>query len=553
MLRGERQHILIWAWTALYFTWQSFQFNPTMRYQLPIYPLLVIFAAWAVVALYARGAQSLRGRWLRPAALIIGGGVLAATAIYALAFASIYTRPITRVDASRWIYQNVPGPLNLHIQTEAGTFNQPLSYPYNSTLQPGLPYTTIFTAHETGTISEVYLPHITDARSGSPVALTLALTALPNGGQYLGSSTTQIPGGDDQSFAYFLDQAVWLEKDQVYYLLLSVPEQGGNTLDVCGPVTIWIQAAGSVVEQNLIAPAACTVRPGQAFSAPFIAQESGSVLQVLVEGVSNASPVQASQQSLSLSIGPTTGRQSQASLSADFAPGESGFGPGFSLTIDPPLDVQAGEMYQVTVALETFAGAVSLRGAGLANEGDWDDGLPLRLDGYDGYGGIYPLGLDFQMYWDDNDEKLQRFLRIYQEAEYIAISSNRQWGSLPRMPERFPLTAQHYRLLLGCPQERSVSWCYSVAEPGMFEGQLGYSLVAVFQSDPQLGPLRLNDQFAEEAFTVYDHPKVLIFQKTETLSEAQLRALFDPVDFNRIVTVTPKGAPVVPRHADPAG
>ena len=48
-------------------------------------------------------------------------------------------------------------------------------------------------------------------------------------------------------------------------------------------------------------------------------------------------------------------------------------------------------------------------GAGIANEGDWDDGMPLRIDGYDGFGGIYPLDLNFNMYWDDNPEKLATF------------------------------------------------------------------------------------------------------------------------------------------------
>ncbi|MFN3492291.1 MAG: glycosyltransferase family 39 protein, partial [Anaerolineales bacterium] len=40
ILKGEHQHLLLWGWTAFYFIWQSLQFNATMRYQLPIYPLL---------------------------------------------------------------------------------------------------------------------------------------------------------------------------------------------------------------------------------------------------------------------------------------------------------------------------------------------------------------------------------------------------------------------------------------------------------------------------------------------------------------------------------
>ena len=40
IIKGEWKHLLFWGWTAFYFLWQSLQFNPTMRYQLPIYPLL---------------------------------------------------------------------------------------------------------------------------------------------------------------------------------------------------------------------------------------------------------------------------------------------------------------------------------------------------------------------------------------------------------------------------------------------------------------------------------------------------------------------------------
>jgi hypothetical protein len=45
VVKGEWKHALLWGWTAFYFIWQSLQFNPTMRYQLPVYPLLGMMAA----------------------------------------------------------------------------------------------------------------------------------------------------------------------------------------------------------------------------------------------------------------------------------------------------------------------------------------------------------------------------------------------------------------------------------------------------------------------------------------------------------------------------
>ena len=70
-----------------------------------------------------------------------------------------------------------------------------------------------------------------------------------------------------------------------------------------------------------------------------------------------------------------------------------------------------------------------------------------------GSAGSTRQNLNFNMYWDDNSEKLERFTSILDQADYIAISSSRQWGSLPRIPERFPMTTVYYRNLIGCPSE----------------------------------------------------------------------------------------------------
>ena len=59
-LKGEWRHTLLWGWTAAYFLWQSIQFNPTMRYQLPIYPLLAMMAAWFIFELAGLSIQTAR-------------------------------------------------------------------------------------------------------------------------------------------------------------------------------------------------------------------------------------------------------------------------------------------------------------------------------------------------------------------------------------------------------------------------------------------------------------------------------------------------------------
>src|SRR5688572_5833397 len=170
ILKGEWRHALLWGWTAAYFVWQSLQFNPTMRYQLPIYPLLAMMAAWFVFELgrlnipRARPTTdgsvegSKRFNPLPLLASIVGGTVLVLTAIWAFAFHSIYLRDEPRIAASRWIYQNVPGPINLKIErTDDSIYNQPVPFPTGTYVQPEAPYQTSFIPQNDGLLKEITL------------------------------------------------------------------------------------------------------------------------------------------------------------------------------------------------------------------------------------------------------------------------------------------------------------------------------------------------------------------------------------------------------------
>src|SRR5262249_34310196 len=49
-----------------------------------------------------------------------------------------------------------------------------------------------------------------------------------------------------------------------------------------------------------------------------------------------------------------------------------------------------------------------------------------------------------------------------------------------------------------------------------------YRLEASFASRPKLFGFELNDDFSDESFSVYDHPKTLIFRKTEAFSAEEI-------------------------------
>jgi YYY domain-containing protein len=545
-----QRHALIVIWTGAYFGWQSLNHNPTLRYQLPIYPLLAIFAAWAVIALYDRGRAHLspearqphRSRLWQAAAVVAGGSVLLATYAYAYAFTGVYTRPITRLEASRWVYEHLPGPISLIIQSEQGQTLQSLPFPYEQSLGPGQPYVTQFQPRTGGVLQTLHFPHVAAVEPDAQAAsLTATLSDQPFNENPLarGSVTIAPPpaGGSSlgEPYTLQLDQPVQLEEGRTYYLLL---ETGGpvssTTLDA--PVTLRIASAGDNLDQQVSGMQPIPLQPGMPVTLPVEAAFSG-----LLTGV-HLPPLQVESASAEpLAVRVLVLRPEDSRL---LAAGQAVYRPGLTqqgvdIAFDALVPIQQQETYLLQIELESAGEHFRLYGTALANEGDWDDPVPWRMDMYDPFGGLYPPDLNFHMYWEDNPEKRERFVRILHTSEYIAITSNRQWGSLPRIPERFPLVTAYYRSLLGCPLSESIQWCYNVAEPGMFSGQMGYELVQTFTSYPQLGPLELNTQFAEEAFTVYDHPKVFIFRKTADYDPQRVERLLGAVDLTRVVNRPP--------------
>jgi hypothetical protein len=312
IFKGEWRHALLWGWTAAYFVWQSLQFNPTMRYQLPIYPLLAMMAAWFVFELAglkfgtARPAAEMSVEEDKPSNVpkvlvtILGLTVLALTAVWAFAFQSIYLRDEPRMAASRWIFQNVPGPINVEYQTDDGsTYNQPLPFPVNGFIQAGVPYDTTFTVQTDGIIDSITLGHAANTIA-SPLTLSLILSDVP----------------------------------------APTPEQALAT----------------------------------------------------------------------------------ASLTDAFSTSKNLQGESYTLELDHPIAVTKGQPYHLRFDVDS--GSLILNGASVVNETDYDYGLPFRIDGYDAFGGIYRGDLNLQVYWDDNADKLERFVSTLGQADYIFIPTN---------------------------------------------------------------------------------------------------------------------------------
>jgi hypothetical protein len=172
-------------------------------------------------------------------------------------------------------------------------------------------------------------------------------------------------------------------------------------------------------------------------------------------------------------------------------------------------------------------------GSVISNE-SWDEGLPLPVEGYDSAGQLY-RGVTMEVRWFDDEHKKEMFLDNLSNVDYIFLPSQRAIWSTSRIPKTYPMTMEYYRAL--------------------FDGRLGFDLVAMFNSPFKIGPLEIsdvggtiawghqpaiplfdNDFFgAEEAFSVYDHPPVWIFKKRADFDINNVRAILDSIDLSKVV------------------
>ena len=142
----------------------------------------------------------------------------------------------------------------------------------------------------------------------------------------------------------------------------------------------------------------------------------------------------------------------------------------------------------------------------------WDTVLPLIMT-VDGVGrSPTDYGTRTPNLYDEPDDeaKWQALVADLSESDAVVIASRRLYGSIPRLPERYPVASRYYDLL--------------------FSGELGFELAGEFTR----GPAWLNPRLPplpgaapgflrpDESFVVYDHPRALVLRNVEYLPAEEL-------------------------------
>ncbi|HEX9012192.1 MAG TPA: glycosyltransferase family 39 protein, partial [Anaerolineaceae bacterium] len=232
-LRGKhwRATLLPLIWTVGYFVFMGTEWVKSVRYFLPIYPFLALFAAWALLAWWgwAHSRERPVGKHFLRLRTVLPGLAVGLVSLGTLAWATAYVQAVyidghTRIRATEWILHNIPGPFEVTIATASGPRGEPVPAPDGLLISPGQPYVQGFTTDQPGTVSTISLPHAA-AVGTAPVQLRVRLARDAGGAQLLGETTLAVdparadPRGGAVQAAF---PGAALQPGMTYYLLASV-------------------------------------------------------------------------------------------------------------------------------------------------------------------------------------------------------------------------------------------------------------------------------------------------------------------------------------------
>ncbi len=552
IIHGElKKYGLIWFFAVVYIIWQASLWNPTMRYFLLVYPAFSILAAWFLYqgVKYVQKVFFQKNLFFKKLIIFSFSAILLlGTLIWAIAFLNVYQQPMTRIAASEWIYENLESAINLSFQDEKGDFSQPLPYSHFSYLNPGIPFEFTFVAEKDGYIQKILIDHIVSQDlSDDSHDLTIQLVKKASQEVILEETINDAFQRQDDSrgkeFVVELGNPYEIREGDEYYIKFNLKDDD-SPLIFSGYLSVATKS-GNLDYQQPVFEFVKILDDTAAYQIPFSPFRDGEISGLNFYRIKRLDKtfgdtiisVELVEEDTDKVLG-TWEEQFHASGSADFR------GSSLEIKFKEPIPLDSEKNYTLSITVPSEGTIFVINGSKPAKETDWDDVLPLYMHGlnpFDLREGIYPSDLNFQMYWDDNQEKLERFIDNLSRADTVIITSSRQWGSTTQIPERYPLTTLFYSELIGCPTD-DVQWCYSVAEKDMFIGTLGFELVKTFQVQPALNSLKFNSQFAEEAFTVYDHPKVLIFRKTNEFDIQSVIEKFSKVNLSQVINLSPKEA-----------
>ena len=550
--RGDwRRHLLPFFWVLAYFIWQNFQFWRYMRYFLPIYPFIILFAAWALNEIFDRTSEiragflakgphinqilsTWRQTWKGMVSIIAIGFVLIGTFAYAFAFTRIYTKPITRIVASEWILSNIPGPLNLIVETPSGNQSYPVAVGNKHVVEPGDTSSAKITIVQSGTTSNITSTNVQQIG----VSFHFLLASDKEGSEIITEGSLAVNDDDLNKQFEISFGDIDLNQNETYFFLFKLYNSSKFSMSDISLRNVDNSDSSLLMDLSLSSQ-------DQGMKEGLIEVHPESMLTINQLKIGNFNqkffPGNTTLKVSIYSDDEDNNSLLEATQTLNFSHAGERLSPTFNFS---PVSVIGNQTYQVRY--EIISGVpIRLSGEVLTLETSWDDALPLNINNYDAQGGIYePLNLE--LYEPDTPEKRDSMIKILSESNFIVIPSNRAYDAMPRMPLRYPLTLKYYQTLFDCNCSGDALEQRAAELKPPFKSPLGFDLVATFENPPSLGTLVFPDQSADESFTVYDHPKVMVFKKSVDFSIDLVSTILNDVNLDQVIFQTTKQYSQVP-------
>ncbi|MEO8084574.1 MAG: DUF2298 domain-containing protein, partial [Ardenticatenales bacterium] len=471
--RGRRRHLLPWLWVTVYFGYTGIQWVKTMRYTLPIYPSLALLAAWGLIAWvdWARARADGRPGDHAPVDPPADDGRTPA--------------PRGRTGRIRAAFERAIGGRNGPRLALAATAAVVVG-----TMAWGFMFSRIYTRHHSRVAGSHWVYH------NLPTAVGVHIAADPQQ-VYSGPWLPAQAPGDLRA----VGGVQWpLDSRWTGPMRLLLPDESWQqrwTGDHAGAKPdLWTPARGTLADEEALPRV--TVDAIRLAYARGDADVRRSIRVVLSAGAS---------------LGPDgTPERPIAEGALDIEVG--GEESNLQVPLAAPAELHLGQEVYVWVAVE--GGAITVRPSILAYETHWDDIVPEGMYGYAGYDdansewvdGLF-VETDLEMYGEDYPDWLSQTIDQISTIDYWVSSSNRVYGAVAQLPMRYPATIAFYQRV-------------------MFGQEMGWKHLASITSFPNFGPIRINDQGAEEAYHVYDHPEVDVFERPHPFDGAALKAYLAP-------------------------
>jgi YYY domain-containing protein len=253
---GAFHNLALVAWIVAYFAFVGNLWVMSMRYYLPLYPALVVIAAWGLSELLKRASAKDVPLWRTLVAAGILVGVTAFTVLWAVMFTNIYRKPATFVQATYYAMERIEG--DFWMQRAGASPNEPIiniSFPNEykdrqfvlfenwvmndaSRFNLNFPALTRFRAHQDGIITTVTATRLMAVDSSFPHTLRISVldpeTSLELTGATIRSNFTRPQHTLGQAYAITFETPLQVVAGKEYLFRVELLE--GSTVLSIGSV-----------------------------------------------------------------------------------------------------------------------------------------------------------------------------------------------------------------------------------------------------------------------------------------------------------------------------